>query len=90
MKRKMEPFKGSIDFKSLVIGLLLGLCITLVLGASNYNDNGQYQCSAGGSQVFVIDTQTGQTWALDHSSTTDFGTPQNRKSQKSFTTPISK
>ncbi|MGD0785471.1 MAG: hypothetical protein ABR969_06635 [Sedimentisphaerales bacterium] len=90
MEHKIEQRRGSIDFKSLVIGLLLGLCITLVLGASNNNDNGKYQCSAGQGQVFIIDTQTGQTWGLDNSSTTDFGTPQNRKSQKSFITPISK
>ncbi len=87
MEHKIEQRNRNIEFKSLIIGLLLGLCITLVMGFSNDSDNGRYQCSADQNQVFIIDTQTGQTWILDNSSTTDLGTPQNRKSQKSFITP---
>jgi hypothetical protein len=88
MEHRIEQRNRNIDFKSLVIGLLLGLCITLVSGASKDGGNGRYDCSADQDQVFIIDTQTGQTWRLDKSSTTDFGTPQNRKSEKTYVTPM--
>jgi hypothetical protein len=76
-----------IDFKRLVIALLVGLCTTPVLGFSEYHDTGLYQCSAGQDGVFVINTRTGQIWEFETSSTIDFGTPQDRKSQRSYIAP---
>lgn len=84
MEHKIEQ---RIDFKRLVIGLLLGLCMAPASGFSKDNDNGLYQCSAGEDGVFVINTRTGQLWEFEISSTIDFGTPQNRKSQCSYITP---
>lgn len=84
MEHKIEQ---RIDFKRLVIILLLSLCITPVLGFSKDNDNGLYQCSVGQDGVFIINTRTGQIWELTISSTIDFGTPPNRKSQRSYITP---
>ena len=89
MERKTQCGK-IIDLRSLVIGLLLGSCLILVSGYSGNSANGRYQCSASaGLWVFIIDTQTGQTWKLDDSATADFGTPQNRKSQQSYISPKS-
>ena len=79
-----------IDMKSLVIGVLLTLCIVLAAGASQSN-LGPYQCCAAGDDqlgVFVIDTQTGQTWKLGRTTTYDFGTPQAPKSRRSNVTPF--
>lgn len=55
-----------IDLKSVLIGLLLGVCVILVLGAGNSKqaDYGRYQiaCPDNSGVCFVIDTTTGQVW----------------------------
>jgi len=56
-----------IDVKSCVIGLLLGICLMLVIGAGGNGSSevGRYRISAAGdspSYCFVIDTATGRTW----------------------------
>jgi hypothetical protein len=84
MEHKIEQ---RIDFKRLVIILLLSLCITPMLGFSKDIDNGLYQCSADQDGVFIINTRTGQIWELAIPSTIDFGTPPNRKTQRSYITP---
>ncbi len=60
---------NSIDFKSAVIGLLLGVCVMLVLGAGGAGgtvaDVGRYRVSAAGDSsttCFIIDTATDRTW----------------------------
>jgi hypothetical protein len=54
------------DLKSSVIGLLLGICLMLVLGAANRGDGdvGRYEVERSGQSgaCFVIDSVTGQTW----------------------------
>jgi len=58
----------SIDFKSAVIGLLLGVCVMLVLGAGGIGTTniGRYRIVAAGgasnNYCFVIDSATGRTW----------------------------
>ena len=56
----------TIDTKSVLIGLLLGVCILLALGAASGGqaDVGRYQIACPDSQTtcFVIDTKTGQLW----------------------------
>lgn len=56
----------TVDAKSILIGLVLGLCIFLALGAADGRDAsiGRYQIACPDSQntCFVIDTRTGQVW----------------------------
>jgi hypothetical protein len=87
---KLRKLKG--DFKNLVIGFLLGLCLMLaVAAASSNNDNlGTYQCCPAGDDstaVFIVNTQTGQTWRLSRNDHYDFGRPQERKSIRSNIVP---
>lgn len=73
-----------ISLKGIITGFLLGLCVTIVMG-TNGGSSGRYECCAAGNNsetVFVIDTQTGQTWRLDRTSTIDYGTPLERKSER--------
>jgi len=89
----MEQKKCKLNFSSLAIGFLLALCLTLAIGAANSYDDGpgRYQCCAAGNDdlaVFVIDTQTGQTWRLSRIDTHYFGTPQARKSIRQSIIPM--
>ncbi len=57
----------SIDFKSAVIGLLLGVCVMLVLGAGGIGTTniGRYRIVRVGTSsttCFVIDSATGRVW----------------------------
>lgn len=79
----------NLDFKSLIIGLLIGVCALLVSGQYDHNENtdGRFMCCAAGSDpygVFIVDTQTGQTWRLDNKSTIYYGAPENRQSSRSY------
>ena len=79
--------------KNLVIGFLLGLCVTLAIAAASSNEGGPgpYQCCAAGDDpvsVFVVNTQTGHTWRLSRADHYDFGTPQAPKSVRRSVTPI--
>ena len=80
----------NLNFGSLAIGFLLALCLILVIGAAGSN-HGRYQCCAAGDDnlaVFVIDTETGQTWRFSRTDTYNFGTPQARKSIRRSITPM--
>jgi hypothetical protein len=90
MEQKKQRLNSNLNFSSLVIGFLLALCLILVIGAAG-NKPGRYQCCAAGNDnlaVFVIDTETGQTWRLSRVDTYDFGTPQARKSIRGSITPM--
>jgi hypothetical protein len=72
---------------------LLASFLMFAVGAAGRNDSskGRYECCAAGNDdlaVFVIDTQTGQTWRLGRSSLIDYGTPQSPKSSRKSITPI--
>jgi hypothetical protein len=93
MEHKKQPHSPNINFANLVIGFLLGLCLMMAIGAASENDDspGQYQCCAAGDYsdaVFVLDTQTGQTWRLSRTDSYDFGTPELRKSIRRSITPM--
>lgn len=93
MEHKKQPHSPNINFANLVIGFLLGLCLMLAIGAASDNEDslGQYQCCAAGNYsdaVFVIDTQTGQTWRLGRTDSYDLGTPQERKSRRQSIMPM--
>lgn len=62
-----ETVMKNFDVKSCVIGLLLGVCLMLAVGAGGNGSSevGRYRISAAGDAVascFVIDTATGRTW----------------------------
>lgn len=86
MENKKNIFKWELDFYSVVVGFLLALCLLLVFGAADRdNNNRRYEsCVAGTDElaVFIIDTQTGHTWRLGRGSFYDFGTPQSPKSSR--------
>lgn len=94
MERRKHMLKWDLNISSIAIGFLLALCLFLTLGAAGGNNNkGKYECCAAGTDelaVFVIDTETGQTWRLGRSSFYDFGTPQSPKSTRQSIQPIVK
>ena len=95
MEDKRTESNRRLNFNSLAIGFLLALCLILAFGASGSNSKGpgKYQCCAAGNDslaVFVIDTQTGQSWRLGKADTYDFGTPQSRRSAQQSVTPTAR
>jgi hypothetical protein len=48
-----------MDFKSLIIGFLLCLCMVLLTGFGGSSEVGRYQFPDGYARPFVIDTSTG-------------------------------
>lgn len=93
MEHKKQRIKLNLNFGSLAIGFLLALCLALTIGAAANSNNGlgRYQCCPAGNNdiaVFVIDTETGQTWRLGRTDMYDFGTPKKRKSVKRSVTPL--
>jgi len=96
MKQMIKPTNVSFNISSFLIGFLLALCLMLILGMTDIADTqkdpvGLYQaCPAGELSVFVIDTQTGQTWRLGRTETYDYGTPYQRKSVRTSIMPTVK
>ena len=92
MEHEKQRFTWNLNLSSLAIGFLLALCLLLVIGATgNNNRSGRYQCCAAGNNevaVFVIDTETGQTWRFSRTDTYNFGTPDERKSIRSSIIPL--
>ena len=71
----------TIERKSLLIGLLVGICGLLALGGASgrRDDVGRYQiaCPDAQNTCFVIDTKTGQVWhRYSRSSGTQYGSPE--------------
>lgn len=88
----MKLKKHNIDFKNIVLGFLLGICLVIAIGAAS-DGRGRYQsCTAGDNDeaVYVIDTHTGQTWRMGRIHIYDFGTPDQPKSERRGVTPIVK
>ena len=53
-----------IDIKSAVLGLGIGVLVTLGMAAASSRDaNGRYQVAGTGNHGLVIDTATGQVWS---------------------------
>ena len=61
------------DFKSVLIGLAVGVLAMSVIGAgeSSTNPIGRFQTAAGTGFFMTIDTATGQTWLANLSGTTN-------------------
>jgi hypothetical protein len=52
-----------LDFKSALIGLLIGILVVVSLGAaSSIGSVGRYQVAGTGNHGLIIDTATGQVW----------------------------
>ncbi len=61
--------KRTIDLKSALLGLGLGVIATLAIGAvSPASHVGRFQVGGTGNQGLVIDTMTGQVWSYYFSS----------------------
>jgi|GEM_PF-2958103 len=73
--------KTAFDIKSLLIGFLLALCITMALGLRNQsNENGRYQILAGiNDGATLYEPQTGHVWFVGRDIWIDCGTPENPK-----------
>lgn len=58
--------KTGLDFKSMLIGVLLAACVSLLAGAARESGTGpvvdRFQLRLNENQVFVIDSVTGQVW----------------------------
>ena len=87
-------FSKSFSLKSAVTGFLAAVLLILAIGAGgNENQQGKYQCCPAGDSelaVFIINTQTGETWRLGRGDTFYFGTPQQRQSIRQSEVPIAK
>ncbi|MDT8304012.1 MAG: hypothetical protein RQ760_21195 [Sedimentisphaerales bacterium] len=93
MESNKQVLHWNLNLSSLTIGFLLALCLLLAVGASkSYDNNSQrYQCCAAGNEtlaVFVIDTETGNTWRLSRNDMYDFGTPSAPKSIRRSIRPM--
>jgi len=71
-----------LDWKSLVIGLLIGILVLMASGHQTGNAfNGRFWPVAGGTSnevLFIVDTFNGQTWRMDATTTIDYGIPELR------------
>jgi hypothetical protein len=53
-----------IDIKSAMLGLGIGVLVTLGIAATSSRDaNGRYQVAGTGNHGLVVDTATGQVWS---------------------------
>ena len=54
------------NWNNIIVGVLLGVCLTLVLGAADDEPaTEKYQLAAAANYVWVMDTQTGQVWTAE-------------------------
>jgi len=85
-----ETIMKKIDVKSCVIGLLLGVCVMLVVGAGGEKSSevGRYRISLSGespSSCWVIDSATGRLWRIQSSTySRSYGSPDewDKKAEK--------
>ena len=78
--------KLNIDLKSGLAGLAIGVAAMLTIGAaeSESNKNGRYVCAAsGGDVLLVVDSTTGQAWALRPNGVSITGAPAGFFEKKS-------
>jgi len=53
----------SLDAKTLLFGVAIGVGIMFVVGASTSTPPGRYQITSAGNYLAVLDSETGQVWA---------------------------
>lgn len=76
--------KLNIDIKSAAVGLALGILAMSVMGAGESESvkGGRFQCSAGTDLLLIVDTHTGQAWAIRPAGTSITGAPSGFFEQK--------
>ncbi len=67
--------KIHIDLKSALVGLALGALAMLAVGAADSSGVGRYQCSAATGMLMIVDTATGQAWAIQPAGVSITGAP---------------
>lgn len=68
----------NIDFKSALFGLAFGVIAMLAVGAADPSSDpslGRYHCAAGQGILLIVDTATGQAWALQPGGVSITGAP---------------
>jgi hypothetical protein len=77
--------KLNIDMKSAAVGLALGILAMFVIGAgeSESSKAAHYQVSTGPDLICIVDTQTGQAWAIRPAGTSITGAPMGFFEKKS-------
>ncbi len=69
--------KTSIDLKSALIGVGIGVVAMLAIGAANDDSSrqtGRFQC-ASGAYMLIVDTATGKAWCLQPGTVSVTGNP---------------
>jgi hypothetical protein len=77
--------KINIDLKSALFGLALGAMTIIAVGAENSSSSstpGRYHCAAGQGILLIVDTATGQAWALQPGGVSITGAPAGFFDQK--------
>jgi hypothetical protein len=65
--------KIQIDLKSASCGLAIGVAAMFVMGAeSSSNPVGRYQIEIGVPGAVILDTQTGEAWAMPNTGSGNF------------------
>jgi hypothetical protein len=71
--------KMNIDLKSALFGLALGAMTVFAVGAADESSSspphGRYQGAAGTGILLIVDTVTGQAWAIQPGSVSITGAP---------------
>jgi hypothetical protein len=70
--------KISIDLKSALFGLAMGITTMLAVGASDSSSTlqvGRFHCAAGQGILLVVDTVTGKAWAMQPGGVSITGAP---------------
>lgn len=70
--------KVEIDLKSALLGLALGAVSVIAVGAAAApaaSPIGRYDCSAAQGMLMILDTATGQAWALQPGGVSITGAP---------------
>jgi hypothetical protein len=75
--------KTTIDFKSALCGLIIGVLAMLALGAeTTASSTGRYQVSAASGLGIILDTKTGRAWGFGPISTAQYRTDNDFWAQK--------
>ena len=75
--------KTIIDVKSALIGLVIGVGVMMVMGASESRPVQRYHVSASSSTLVIVDTITGEAWASQPGGGSVSGSPGGFYSKKS-------